>query len=161
MVSSVLLRNGLLTLVGNARRDFVYDAFISDPTRSSDEDLARFGLAGLTTSATTNTPAQQVAKSAGVAMLGAPVQSLGATLDGSVSTSMNPVQRASDKMAGIDPGLQSMIQPADEDASPLWRRVDDLKAVDRTVKLPSALTDGSPHLFASLRPSAGRTPRPC
>lgn len=152
LISSVLLRNGVITLAGNARRDVVYDTFISDPTKTDEDELARHGLSGLAMSATSNLPGQFVGKSAGVALLGAPVQSIGAVLDGSVR--MSQVQRNATQMAGRDPGLSTMLQPSDN-LKPVWSGLDELSAKDRTVKLPSLLTGGSPHLFASLRPTAG------
>lgn len=152
LVSSVLIRNGLITLVGNARRDVVYDTFISDPSKADADELARRGLSGLVSSATANLPGQFVGKSAGVAMLAAPVQSIGAVLDGSVR--MSEVQRNASQMAGRDPGLSAMLETT-VSLAPLLPALDDLNAASRTVKLASPLTSGSGHLFASLRPTAG------
>ncbi|MCH8180486.1 MAG: filamentous hemagglutinin N-terminal domain-containing protein [Proteobacteria bacterium] len=161
LVSSVLVRNGLITLANDARRDVVYDAFISDPSRTSADDLVRFGLGGLNLPAPSVLPGQFVGKSAGAAVLGAPVASLGAVLDGSVR--MSEAQRSSAQEAGRDPGLNSMLQAKDASSSPVWAGLDDLRANDRTVRLSQLLTkeDGEaasgyqPHLFASLRPTAG------
>lgn len=152
LVSSVFIRNGLITLAGNARRDVVYDTFISDASQADPDELARRGLSGLVSSATANLPGQFVGKSAGVAMLAAPVQSIGAVLDGSVR--MSEVQRNASQMAGRDPGLGAMLQTT-ESIAPLLPALDDLNASSRTVKLASPLTSGSGHLFASLRPTAG------
>ena len=152
LVSSVLVRNGLITLVGNARRDVVYDTFIADPSKADPDELARRGLSGLAATATANLPGQFVGKSAGVAMLAAPVQSIGAVLDGSVR--MSEVQRNAAQMAGRDPGLSAMLETT-ESIAPLLPGLDDLDAASRTVKLAKPLTSGSGHLFASLRPTAG------
>ena len=152
LVSSVLIRNGLITLAGNARRDVVYDTFISDASQADPDELARRGLSGLAATATANLPGQFVGKSAGVAMLAAPVQSIGAVLDGSVR--MSEVQRNAAQMAGRDPGLSAMLQTT-ESIAPLLPALDDLTASSRTVQLASPLTSGSGHLFASLRPTAG------
>lgn len=152
LVSSVLIRNGLITLAGNARRDVVYDTFISDASQADPDELARRGLSGLVSSATANLPGQFVGKSAGVAMLAAPVQSIGAVLDGSVR--MSEVQRNASQLAGRDPGLGAMLQTT-ESIAPLLPALDDLNGSSRTVKLASPLTNGSGHLFASLRPTAG------
>lgn len=162
LVSSVLLRNGLITLANDARRDVIYDTFISDPSRTSADDLARYGLSTLTLPAPSVLPGQFVGKSAGAAVLGAPVESIGAVLDGSVR--MSEVQRNSATEAGRDPGLSEMLKPKDAATSPVWAGVDDLNASNRTVRLSQVLTkeDGEsasgyqPQLFASLRPTAGQ-----
>lgn len=162
LVSSVLLRNGLITLANDARRDVIYDTFIADPSRTSAEDLARYGLSTLTLPAPSVLPGQFVGKSAGAAVLGAPVESIGAVLDGSVR--MSEVQRNSGTDAGRDPGLSEMLKPKDAATSPAWAGVDDLNASNRTVRLSQVLTkeDGEgasgyqPQLFASLRPTAGQ-----
>lgn len=162
LVSSVLLRNGLITLANDARRDVIYDTFIADPSRTSAEDLARYGLSTLTLPAPSVLPGQFVGKSAGAAVLGAPVESIGAVLDGSVR--MSEVQRNSGTDAGRDPGLSEMLKPKDAATSPVWAGLDDLNASNRTVRLSQVLTkeDGEsasgyqPQLFASLRPTAGQ-----
>ena len=162
LVSSVLLRNGLITLANDARRDVIYDTFIADPSRTSAEDLARYGLSTLTLPAPSVLPGQFVGKSAGAAVLGAPVESIGAVLDGSVR--MSEVQRNSGTDAGRDPGLSEMLKPKDKDNSPAWAGLDDLNASSRLVRLSQVLTkeDGEaasgyqPQLFASLRPTAGQ-----
>lgn len=162
LISSVLLRNGLITLANDARSDLIYDTFVSDPTRTSADDLARYGLSSLSLPAPSVLPGQFVGKSAGAAVLGAPVESIGAVLDGSVR--MSEVQRNSVQEAGRDPGLSTMLQPYDEKVSPLWSGLDDLAAKDRTVRLSQVLTkdnddkaaaDYQPQLFTSLRPTAG------
>ena len=161
LVSSVLLRNGLITLANDARRDVIYDTFIADPTSTSKDDLARYGLSGLTLPASSVLTGQFVGKSAGAAVLGAPVASLGAVLDGSVR--MSEVQRNASQMAGRDPGLSTMLQERDSATSPVWAGVDDLNASDRTVRLSQLLTKEAneaasgyqPQLFAGLRPTAG------
>ena len=161
LVSSVLLRDGLITLASDARGDVIYDTFISDPSKTSADDLARYGLSGLSLPEPSVLPGQFVGKSAGAAMLGAPVASLGAVLDGSVR--MSEVQRDASREAGRDPGLSTLLQPKESDNSPLWSGLDDLTAVDRAVRLSQVLTkepgdtasDYQPQLFASLRPTAG------
>lgn len=160
LVSSVLLRDGLITLAGNARRDVRYDSFIADPTSTDADELARYGLSGLALPAPANLPAQFVGKSAGVAMLGAPVQSLGARLDGSVR--MSEVQRNAGHVAERDPGLDTMLQPTIS-LPPVWSGLDNLTAIDRLVRLPQLLTQEAgeaasgyqPQLFSALRPTAG------
>lgn len=160
VVSSVLLRNGAITLAGNARRDVVYDAFISDPTRADAESLARYGLGDITLPSPANQPGQFVGKSAGVVMLGAPVQSLAAQLDGSVR--MSELQRSSGAIAERDPGLDSMLKPSIA-LPPVWMGLDDLQASDRLVRLPQLLTQEAgegasgyqPYRYAELRPTAG------
>lgn len=161
LVSSVLVRNGLITLANDARRDFIYDALISDPTRASQDDLDRYGLGDLILPAPSVLPGQFVGKSAGAAVLGAPVESIGAVLDGSVR--MSEVQRNASQMAGRDPGLSTMLQAKDSATSPVWAGVEDLNASDRTVRLSQLLTKEAneaasgyqPQLFAGLRPTAG------
>lgn len=162
LVSSVLLRDGLVTLAENARRDVIYDTFISDPGKTSTDELARYGLSGLSLSAPSVLPGQLVGKSAGVAMLGAPVASLAAELDGTVQ--MSEAQRKSALQAGRDPGLSDMLRPLDK-TTPVWLGLDDLKADNRAVKLSKVLTVDpvennvpdvyQPQLFATLRPTAG------
>lgn len=160
VIASVLVRNGAITLAGNARRDVVYDAFISDPTRADAESLARYGLGNLTLPSAASQPGQFVGKSAGVAMLGAPVQSLAAQLDGSVR--MSELQRASSAIAERDPGLDSMLKPSIA-LPPVWMGLDDLQASDRLVRLPQLLTQEAgeaasgyqPYRYAELRPTAG------
>lgn len=152
LVSSVLLRNGLITLANDARRDVIYDTFISDPSRTSADDLARYGLSTLTLPAPSVLPGQFVGKSAGAAVLAAPVESIGAVLDGSVR--MSEVQRNSAQEAGRDPGLSTMLNPKDDKTSPVWSGLEDLRATDRTVSQSSVL-GSQPQLFASLRPTAG------
>jgi filamentous hemagglutinin len=162
LVSSVLLRNGLVTLAENARRDVIYDTFISDSSKTTSDELARYGLSSLSLPSPSVLPGQFVGKSAGVALLGGPVASLGAVLDGSVR--MSEVQRKSAQEAGRDPGLGSMLQPKDVASSPVWSGLEDLTASSRTVKLPQLLTKEAeeaasgyqPHLYASLRPTAGQ-----
>jgi filamentous hemagglutinin family protein len=153
LIQSVLLRNGAITLAGNASKDVRYDGFLPDPANATKEELARYGLSGLSFAPTTNQLSQFVGKSAGVAIFGAPVQSLGAQVDGSVR--MSEVQRASSVMAGFDPGLRTMLT-AEDTTGPAWSGLDNLAASDRTVQLSSPLTSGSPHLFASLKPTAGQ-----
>jgi len=161
LVSSVLLRNGLITLANDARRDVIYDTFIADPSSTSKDDLARYGLSGLTLPAPSVLPGQFVGKSAGAAVLGAPVESIGAVLDGSVR--MSEVQRNASQMAGRDPGLSTLLQAKDPATSPVWAGVEDLNASDRTVRLSQLLTKEAneaasgyqPQLFAGLRPTAG------
>jgi filamentous hemagglutinin len=161
LVTSVFLRDGLITLAENARRDVRYDTFISDASKTSADELARYGLSGLSLPAPSLLPEQFVGKSAGAALLAAPVMSLGAELDGSVR--MSEVQRKSAVQAGRDPGLSPMLTE-DPNKSPLWRGLDDLKADAHTVRLSHVLTKDSteadkdvyqPQLFASLRPTAG------
>lgn len=160
LVSSVLLRDGLITLASDARRDVVYDTFISDPSRTSADDLARYGLSGLSLPSPAVLPGQFVGQSAGAAMLGAPVASIGAVLDGSVR--MSEVQRNASQEAGRDPGLDTLLKPRDS-TTPVWMGLDDAKASDRTVRLSGVLTKEpgvdetgyQPQLFASLRPTAG------
>lgn len=162
LVSSVLLRDGLVTLAENARRDVIYDTFISDPGKTSTDELARYGLSGLSLPAPSVLPGQLVGKSAGVAMLGAPVASLAAELDGTVQ--MSEAQRKSALQAGRDPGLSDMLKPLDK-TTPVWLGLDDLKADNRAVKLSKVLTVDpvennvpdvyQPQLFATLRPTAG------
>lgn len=147
----MLLRNGLITLANDARRDVVYDTFISDPSRTSADDLARYGLSTLTLPVPSVLPGQFVGKSAGAAILGAPVASIGAVLDGSVR--MSEVQRISAQEAGRDPGLSTHLSES-ENNKPLWNGLDDLRATDRTVKQSTVLST-QPQLFASLRPTAG------
>lgn len=162
LVSSVLLRDGLVTLAENARRDVIYDTFISDPGKTSTDELARYGLSGLSLPAPSVLPGQLVGKSAGAAMLGAPVTSLAAELDGSVQ--MSEAQRKSAQQAGRDPGLKDMLAE-DSTKTPLWRGLEDLRAANHEVKLSQVLTkdstdkstaDYQPQLFASLRPTAGQ-----
>lgn len=161
LVSSVFLRDGLITLAENARRDVVYDTFISDSTKTSADELARYGLSTLSLPAPSVLPEQFVGKSAGAALLAAPVLSLGAELDGSVR--MSEVQRKSAVQAGRDPGLTFMLTE-DSNKAPLWRGLDDMKADAHTVRLSHVLTKDpaegdkdvyQPMLFASLRPTAG------
>lgn len=161
LVSSVLLRDGLITLANKARADVTYDAFISDPTQASEEELARHGLSRKDIEDTGSPlPGQFVGMSAGAAMLGAPVQSLGAVLDGSVR--MSDVQRQSAVEAGRDPGLATLLKPSAANP-PAWLGLDDVTAADRVVRLSQWLTREAgeaasgyqPHLFASLRPTAG------
>lgn len=162
LVSSVLLRDGLVTLAENARRDVIYDTFISDPGKTSTDELARYGLSGLSLAAPRVLPGQLVGKSAGAAMLGAPVTSLAAELDGSVQ--MSEAQRKSAQQAGRDPGLKDMLTE-DSTKTPLWRGLEDLRAANHEVRLSQVLTkdstdkstaDYQPQLFASLRPTAGQ-----
>jgi filamentous hemagglutinin family protein len=161
LTNSVLIRNGLLSLVSGASKDLIYSAFLSDPGKTSDEDLARFGLLGKVPSAAVEMPEQFVGQSAGVAVLAAPTQHIGAQLDGSVR--MSEVQRNATREAGRDPGLSVSLQPKDQD-SPVWKGLNDLSAADRLVRLSQVLTkdvtdqtwaDYQPHLFTSLRPTAG------
>lgn len=161
LTNSVLIRNGLLSLVSGASKDLIYSAFLSDPGKTSDEDLARFGLLGKVPSAAVEVPEQFVGQSAGVAVLAAPTQHIGAQLDGSVR--MSDVQRNATREAGRDPGLSALLQPTDP-GSPVWDGLNDLSAADRLVRLSQVLTkdvtdqtsaDYQPHLFTSLRPTAG------
>jgi len=151
LVSSVLLRNGLINLANDARRDVAYDGFIADPTRTSAEDLARFGLSTLSLPAPSVVPGQFVGKSAGAAIMGAPTASIGAELDGSVR--MSAVQRSSATEAGRDPGLNGQLSE-NQNKKPVWNAVGDLSANDHTV-LQSEVLNTKPHLFTSLRPTAG------
>ena len=163
LVSSVLVRNGLITFVNDARRDVIYDAFVSDPSRTTAEDLARYGLTGLSLPAPAVLPSQIVGKSAGVAVLGAPVASIGAVLDGSVT--MGDAQRKSQYFAERDPGLNALLKPQDADSSPVWSGLDELdrQPGNHQVLLPQLLTKEAgeaasgyqPQLFATLRPTAG------
>lgn len=154
LISSVLIRNGIALKANEASANELYDAFLADPTRATEEELARFGLSSALFSRTTNVDSQAVGKSAGAAVMGAPTQSLAAQVDGSVF--MSDVQRASGRSAGIDPGLTAMLTPGEPSRSPEWLRMDELRAANRTVQLPTALTTDSPHLFTSLKPTAGQ-----
>ncbi|RRS06340.1 filamentous hemagglutinin N-terminal domain-containing protein [Aquabacterium soli] len=140
LVSSLLLRNGLITRLEDASKDLRYDGLISDPTKSSAEDLSRLGLVDPGATAPTVLESQSVGMSAGVAWLSAPVMSLGATLDGHVT--MSETQRLSTDVAERDRAFNtnlSIAQMTDE---------------NRVVNRAQALTT-QPHLYASLRPTAG------
>lgn len=161
LITSALYRRGLFSLVSSATRDQIYDAFVEDPGKLSDDEVARYGLSGLVKSSALTLPEQMVGKSAGAAVLAAPEQSIGARLDGSVS--MSEVQRNATREAGRDPGLSGLLQVSDG-SPPVWDGLDELVAGDRLVQLPKVLTgqaqaDGRaeylPHLFTSLRPTAG------
>ena len=161
LVSSVLQRDGLITRVEDAKRDVRYNNFISNPTQSDTDDLTRLGLSQQGLTAPSVLESQLVGKSAGVAHIAAPKASLEAQLDGSVR--MSDVQRNAGAVAERDRGLETSVKPFQDSASPVWAGLADLRAADREVKQSVALSAGAtdnagdyqPHLFASLKPTAG------
>lgn len=161
LVSSVLQRNGLITRVEDAKRDVRYNNFISNPTQSDTDDLTRLGLSQQGLTAPSTLASQLVGKSAGVAHIAAPTASLEAQLDGSVR--MSDAQRYATNVAERDRGLDTAIKPFQDSVSPVWAGLADLRAADREVKQPVALSAGAtdnaadyqPHLFATLKPTAG------
>ncbi|GEM_PF-2107847 len=140
LVSSLLLRDGAITRIENATKDLRYTDLLSDPTRATADELTRLGLtdAGITAPAVLE--AQSVGMSAGVAVMFAPSMAMGATLDGHVT--MSEVQRLSADVAGRDKAL---------DLSTGFNMLSD---VSREVNRPAPLKD-QPHLYASLKPTAG------
>jgi filamentous hemagglutinin family protein len=140
LVSSLLLRDGALTRIENATKDLRYTDLLSDPTRATADELTRLGLtdAGITAPAVLE--AQSVGMSAGVAVMFAPSMAMGATLDGHVT--MSEVQRLSADVAGRDTAL---------DPSTGFNMLSD---ASREVNRPALLKE-QPHLYASLKPTAG------
>lgn len=140
LVSSLLLRDGAITRIENATKDLRYTDLLSDPTRATADELTRLGLtdAGITAPAVLE--AQSVGMSAGVAVMFAPSMAMGATLDGHVT--MSEVQRLSADVAGRDTAL---------DPSTGFNMLSD---ASREVNRPALLKD-QPHLYASLKPTAG------
>lgn len=140
LVSSLLLRNGTVTRIEDASKDLRYTELISDPTRATEDDLARLGLADPGATAPSVLEAQTVGMSAGVALMSAPVMSLGATLNGGVS--MSDVQRLSTDVAERDRAFNTSIT--------LGAMTDSARVVNR-----SAALTAKPYLYASLKPTAG------
>lgn len=140
LVSSLLLRNGTITRIENASKDLRYTDLLSDPTRATADQLTRLGLSDLGITAPAVLEAQSVGMSAGLAVLFAPSMALGATLDGHVT--MSEVQRLSADVAGRDAAL---------DASTGFNMLSD---ASREVNRPAPLKE-QPHLYASLKPTAG------
>lgn len=140
LVSSLLLRDGAITRIDNASKDIRYTDLLSDPTRATTDELTRLGLteAGITAPAVLEE--QSVGMSAGVAVLFAPSMALGATLDGHVT--MSETQRLSTDVAERDVALNPITS------------FDMLSDASRTVNRPALLKD-QPHLYASLKPTAG------
>lgn len=154
-VTSSLLANassGGYTRVEDADAGTFYSAFLSDPSRASANELARFGLsANATTGA--NVPETRVGKSAGAALLGAPSMRIDAALDGSVY--MNSQQQASDVSSGLRGGydVAKANGKRTEDFSlinGLSEWTDASHAIPWDVELSAA-----PNRYTTLRPNAG------
>lgn len=140
LVSSLLLRNGAVTRIEDASKDLRYSEMISDPSRANEDDLVRLGLADPGVTAPSVLESQTVGMSAGVALLSAPVMSLGATLNGSVT--MSEVQRLSTDVAERDRAFNTSIT--------LGAMTDSARVINR-----SAALTAQPHLYAALKPTAG------
>lgn len=141
LISSTLIRDGAVTRIEDARADVSYDQLVSDPSQSDINERLRLGLAN-TTQSTTNLPEQVVGMSAGAAAISAPIMDVRAKLKADVS--MSEVQRVSSQVAEIDSSITGSL------LSPFSAIGDAQRVVNRP-----ALLSTQPHLFASLRPSAG------
>lgn len=140
LVSSLLLRNGAVARLEDASKDLRYSELISDPSSATEDELARLGLADPGVTAPNVLESQTVGMSAGVALMSAPVMSLGATLNGGVT--MSDVQRLSTDVAERDKAFNTSIT--------LGAVTDFSRVVNRSAALTT-----QPHLYASLKPTAG------
>jgi len=148
-VTSSLLANALTggyTRIEDADGGTFYSAFLSDPSRATASELARFGLsAGAVTGA--NVPQTRVGKSAGAALLAAPSMRVEAALDGSVY--MNSQQRASDVSSALRGGYS-----ADGTAFALTQGWSEWTDASHAIPWDAALSK-APNRYTTLRPNAG------
>lgn len=154
-VTSSLLANatgGGYTRIEDADAGTFYSAFLSDPSRASANELARFGLSADAVNGA-NVPEIRAGKSAGAALLAAPSMRVDATLDGSVF--MNSQQRVSSVNSGLRGGYD--VQKTDGKRTESFSLINGLSewtdashAIPWDVELAAA-----PNRYTTLRPNAG------
>lgn len=148
VTSSLLAQasNQAYTRIEDADAGTFYSAFLSDPSRASASELARFGLS-VGAVAGANVPEIRVGKSAGATLLAAPSMRVDAALDGSVY--MNSQQRASNVSSALRGGYT-----ADGKTFALTQGWSEWTDASHAIPWDAELSK-SPHRYTTLRPNAG------
>ena len=148
VTSSLLAQasNNAYTRIEDADAGIFYSALLSDPSRATASELARFGLsADAVTGA--NVLETRVGKSAGAALLAAPSMRIDAALDGSVY--MNSQQRASDVSSALRGGYS-----ADGKSFALTQGLSEWTDASHAIPWDAELSK-APHRYTTLRPNGG------
>lgn len=147
-ITSSLLANAArpnsYTRIEDADAGTFFSAFLSDPSRATTSELARFGLSADAVVGN-NVPEIKVGQNAGAALLAAPSMRVDAALDGSVV--MNEQQRVSKTTSGLRTGYEQGVFV-------MGNALSEWTDASHAITWDPALTK-SPNLYTSLRPNAG------
>lgn len=147
-ITSSLLANAArpnsYTRIEDADAGTFFSAFLSDPSRATTSELARFGMSANVTVGN-NVPEIKVGQNAGAALLAAPSMRVDAALDGSVV--MNEQQRVSKTTSGLRTGYEQGVFV-------MGNALSEWTDASHAITWDPALTK-SPNLYTSLRPNAG------
>lgn len=137
-------RSNSYVRVEDADAGTFYSAFLSDPSRATASELARFGLSA-SSAVGANVPEITVGKNAGAALMAAPSMRIEAALDGSVV--MSEQQRQSKATSGLRTGYA-------QGTFTLGNGWSEWSDASHAIEWDPALTK-SPNLYTTLRPNAG------
>lgn len=132
------------TRIEDASAGTFYSAFLSDPSRATASELARFGLS-VGEAVGNNVPEIRVGQNAGAAIMAAPSMRIDAALDGSVV--MNEQQRVSKTTSGLRTGYEQGVFV-------MGNALSEWTDASHAITWDPALIK-SPNLYTSLRPNAG------